>query len=246
MANATEWFRHDAGARNDIKIEALTLRYGMAGYGMYWVIIEVLRQTDGYKLPEKGYVWSALASRMLCAPEQAEDFVRACIDEFDLLAEEDGCFWSESLLRRMEDYEAMVEHKRRAGKAGGEARAKQMLSTAKAAPKQNQARDSRDTRDSREEEYAPKVSMQREQYEKLCTQYGKSATDDKIQSISDYILSKGKQPYKDSAAAVRQWFRKDGVNPRASPTTNRCPECNSLLVDGICFNCEEGNNATAS
>ena len=47
------YFSHDANARNDIKIKAMMSRYGYEGYGMYWAIVEMLRETKDYELPWK-------------------------------------------------------------------------------------------------------------------------------------------------------------------------------------------------
>jgi hypothetical protein len=155
------WFTHDAGAHTDIKIEALMLRYGVAGYGMFWIVIEVLRRTDGYKLKTKGYIWSALAKKMMCTPEQSQEFVTACIEEFDLFQSDGEHFWSESLNRRMEAWEEKKRAKQAAGQKGGLAKAgrssaKAVLqqedssaiaepSSAKAVPEQNVARIEQDT-----------------------------------------------------------------------------------------------------
>jgi len=58
------------------------------------------------------------------------------------------------------------------------------------------------------------VSLLDEVYEKLCTLYGKGEVDSKIEDINDYCASKGKK-YKDYAATIRQWFKRDGVKPVA-------------------------------
>jgi hypothetical protein len=44
------WFKHDAHARNDVKIRKLTRKYGMEGYGCYFVIIEILSNEPDNKL----------------------------------------------------------------------------------------------------------------------------------------------------------------------------------------------------
>lgn len=42
------YFRHDCNARNDQKIIALRIRHKMEGYGIYWSIIEMLRESASY------------------------------------------------------------------------------------------------------------------------------------------------------------------------------------------------------
>lgn len=123
MSKDAYWFKHDANALSDLKIEALVLRYGMAGYGMFWAIIETLREAECYQLPRKSYVWSALAKKMLATPEQVEEFVTACIDEFELFSDGDGYFYSPSLMRRMDKWDEIKGKRAEAGRQGGIAKA---------------------------------------------------------------------------------------------------------------------------
>lgn len=41
------WFRHDASARVDIKLQKLIAKYGCEGYGMFWVLLEILYENNG-------------------------------------------------------------------------------------------------------------------------------------------------------------------------------------------------------
>lgn len=101
----TFYFSHDANARHDPKISAMICRYGMAGYGMYWILIEMLREDENHKLPAKEYIWSAIALQMLANAEQIKTYVNDLINEFDLLRSDGSFFWSESLIRRMKKKE---------------------------------------------------------------------------------------------------------------------------------------------
>lgn len=95
------YFKHDANARNDPKIKALMGKYGIAGYGRFWVIIEMLRESTGYKIEDKEYIWSALANDMEYSIEEVKTFMKDCVNEFNLFVQEDGFFYSESFLGRM-------------------------------------------------------------------------------------------------------------------------------------------------
>ena len=48
MSKDAYYFPHDSNARHDPKIVAMTAVYGMAGYGYYWAIIEILREQKDY------------------------------------------------------------------------------------------------------------------------------------------------------------------------------------------------------
>ena len=112
--NDTRYFTHDHNARHDPKIEALIKKYGMEGYGRFWVIIETMRESNGYKINEKKYVYESLAEQMQCTTDAVKIFIKDCIEEFELFIQEDGFFYSESLLQRMAVLEAMRDKKRSA------------------------------------------------------------------------------------------------------------------------------------
>jgi len=95
------YFTHDYNARHDPKCKALINKYGIEGYGRFWIIIENLRESRGYKLEEKKYVWESLAEQLKCPVEETKTFIKDCINEFELLIQADGFFYSESLLERM-------------------------------------------------------------------------------------------------------------------------------------------------
>lgn len=98
----TYYFSHDSNARHDPKISALICKYGVAGYGMFWILIEMLREADEFKLPLKKYIWNAIAMQMQCTPDATENFVKSCINEYELLTSDDQFFWSNSLIKRMQ------------------------------------------------------------------------------------------------------------------------------------------------
>ena len=95
------YFQHDSNARNDPKIKAMINKYGIEGYGRYWVIIEMLRETSNYKLNDKPYIWYALAEHMQCDVDAVKQFVEDCVADFELLTKDCSFFYSEALLSRM-------------------------------------------------------------------------------------------------------------------------------------------------
>lgn len=103
------WFRHDSNARNDPKIVDLILDRGKAAYADWWILLEILREQDGYQLPKLRSTWALLAKEMMCSREEAESFIRALIDEFGLLEEDDEYFWSASLRQRMRAWDKAKE-----------------------------------------------------------------------------------------------------------------------------------------
>ena len=79
------YFSHDSNARNDEKIMAMRSVYGVAGYGMYFMIIEILREQANYKLKDGKYICNTLAMQMQCTEKEVKKFIDDCCEEFQLL-----------------------------------------------------------------------------------------------------------------------------------------------------------------
>lgn len=118
MSKDSYYFSHDSNARHDPKITAMRGVYGSEGYGWYWMLIEMLRESDGYKLDmQSKYIFNAFALQMQSDALQIKSFVEDCINEFNLFESDGSFFWSESLLRRMEFRDEKSEKRRKAANA---------------------------------------------------------------------------------------------------------------------------------
>ena len=117
--NGKRYFSHDSDAFFDSRIVKMRTRLGVAGYGAYWMIVERLRTSEGYKHECDYEVFACLANA------DAELF-RAVVEDHGLFefVENDGkrYFYSESLMRRMMKMEDIIEKRREAGRRGAEAR----------------------------------------------------------------------------------------------------------------------------
>jgi len=101
MGHDAYYFKHDADAQHDPKIKALINKYKVEGYGRFWMVLEMFRNTAGYKLEDKKYVWEALAQQMQCTVPEVKTFIKDCVEEFELFIQEDGFIYSMSFLERM-------------------------------------------------------------------------------------------------------------------------------------------------
>lgn len=93
---ATNYFSHDSNARNDEKLLNLRMHKGAAGYGVYFMILERLREDANY-MSVKDYNILAFDLRV------DSQLIKSVVEDFGLFAfTEDGkCFYSESFNRRM-------------------------------------------------------------------------------------------------------------------------------------------------
>lgn len=101
MAKDAYFFSHDSNARNDPKILAMRSVYGSDGYGLYWMIIETLREQNDYKLVLMKYTINALAMQMQCESTKFEQFIKECCEDFELLSTDGNYLWCETLTKRM-------------------------------------------------------------------------------------------------------------------------------------------------
>ena len=98
MTKDAYYFSHDANAQQDPKIIRLVMNMGMQGYGIFWSVVEHLRNDEDYKLNLSDC--SAIAFQSHC---DAKDVERV-ITEFDLFeVSKNNDFWSKSLLIRMQE-----------------------------------------------------------------------------------------------------------------------------------------------
>lgn len=124
----TCYFSHDANALTDIKISAMRSDYGLEGYGLYWAIIEKLRNEDTYKLPLEKNTYRAIKIETGTTID-VEKFIKDCIEEFKETEDGNGLFntdgkyfWSESLLKRMTKMEEVSAKRKKAGQRGAQGR----------------------------------------------------------------------------------------------------------------------------
>ena len=116
MSKDAFYFKHDSNAKDDPKCVLLIEQLGMEGYGLFWALVEVLRDQPDYTCPIK--LLPALARRYNTSIEIIEDVVRG----YDLFTVEGDVFFSQSLINRMAPLEQRKEQARIAGLKSAERR----------------------------------------------------------------------------------------------------------------------------
>ncbi|RXI40246.1 hypothetical protein CP963_09190 [Arcobacter cloacae] len=111
------YFSHDSDAKDDPKCMLLIEELGLEGYGIFWVLVETLRQQKNFIYPLK--LLSSLARKYNTTVVKMEVVVR----NYDLfVVENDTFFFSCSLNKRMELMNNKREQAKLAGIKSGEAR----------------------------------------------------------------------------------------------------------------------------
>lgn len=115
MSKDAFYFKHDSNARNDEKLLEVRRRFGMEGYGIYWAIVEKMREATDYRLVCD---YASISWDLRCK----ESTVKAVVEDFGLFHLNDGFIVSKRLLSDM----AILDKKRsafaEAGRRGMETR----------------------------------------------------------------------------------------------------------------------------
>jgi len=128
------YFSHDSNARNSDKLMKVRMGLGAEGYGIFFMLIERLREEEDYKSTVD---YTTLAFDLRVDPEK----VKQVVENYDLfkITEDGKYFYSDSFNERMEMMDAKRKKRAEAGKKGAEKRweNRQNDSNAIAMPKEN-------------------------------------------------------------------------------------------------------------
>jgi len=126
MKKDAYYFPHDSNAKDDPKSIILIEELGLEGYGIFWVLVETLRDQTDYKA--KLRIIPGLARRYNTTSEK----MKAVVARYDLFEiENDEFFYSKSLIHRMLPLDQKREKARIAGKKSAEKRFKKFLKPSK-------------------------------------------------------------------------------------------------------------------
>lgn len=110
------YFPHDSNARQDVRTLKLRVKHGWSGYGLYWGIVEALRDQSNYKFDADDKPFISLC--VGCTEQDLAPVLETCL-EVGLLVERNGYIYSESLLKRMEHLDNVRKKRKAAGAKGG-------------------------------------------------------------------------------------------------------------------------------
>jgi hypothetical protein len=231
MVKEAYYFSHDANARNDPKICELRADWGWAGYGIFWALIEIMRDQESYSIKESQL--KAAAFQLRLTEKKLHKFVTDCV-RYGLFISQDEHIVSISFQNRMKKRNEISLKRAEAGKKGGEkvnhnnnhteAIAKQSESKTQAIDEQEESTKGKERKGNKKETkgkgkesdlidppeiLTPNEATQKAIAERGFTEYEGSNL---IASCLDWHRSKGNQ-MKDWQAACRTWIRKQNKQP---------------------------------
>lgn len=130
-------FLHDANARNDLKIAPLRQKFGLEGYGAFFMIVEILREQANFKIELSDL--EGLSCQLQPHSLEFNKFLEFCFEK-GLFKKDKKYMWSNSLLRRMESFNSARQRMSQGGKKGMARRYKHLISTLQVPCKVNQTK----------------------------------------------------------------------------------------------------------
>ena len=213
MKKDAYYFPHFSNARHDRKVKRITKELGVEGYGIYFMILEVLREQTDLKYPVQDI--DLLADEF----RTSEQKVRTVISNYDLFTiDEDEMFFSPKLFLYLEPYFNMKKQRVEAGKKSAEARKVKMLeqppNDRSTTVEQSKVKKSK-VKESREAKKFTPPSI--DQVKEYCKER-KNNVD--AERFINFYESKGwmvgKNKMKDWKAAVRNWENSDKQQTKLS------------------------------
>lgn len=213
MSKDCYYFPHDSNAKDDPKCVLMIEQLGMEGYGIYWMLVEALRDQPDYTYPVANI--PALARRYNTSAEK----VRTVVYNYELFTvKEDKIFFSESLNRRMLVFNENRAKRSAAGRLGmarrwGDNNVITPLLQSNSTVITSKVKDSK----VKEKESIEKVATKRTAFVAPSLQEVKDYISEKgytvdAQRFIDFYEAKGwmigKNKMKDWRAAVRTWMRR--------------------------------------
>lgn len=208
MAKETYYFSHDSNAITDTKILNMRADYGIEGYGLYWAIIEMLRNEEDYRLTLDNKTYRAIKT-LTNTTIDIEKFINDCLKDYELFEQDDEKFYSNSLLRRMQEKEkkSVIAREKAEKRWNNNATAMQQQCSSNA-NKVNKSKVNKSKENKKEQEekihFADFVTMTNAEYKKLIDTYGTDFADQCITVLDNYKGSNGKT-YKSDYRAILSW-----------------------------------------
>ena len=224
MDKEAYWFKHDSNAKDDPKCIVLIEELGLEGYGIFWVLVEMLRAQPDFKAPLR--IIPAIARRHNTSTEK----VKAVIQRYELFeVEAEEFFYSRSLIDRMQPlidkrYKLSIAGKKGANKRWNQTKNGVANRVAIGEAYSNKSRvDKIREEKSREKDIqvSPLISdftniqkMQEpltdEQGQKLINEFGKMKVEETLMAMENWkpLVNKNKSAY----LTASTWIRRDIKN----------------------------------
>lgn len=190
-----KWFKHETDASGNLKLESVIDKFGLEGYGYYWICVELVgKEGTNYKI-EAYKDWKAKFKRVSGISFDRQDkilnfFAEKILIDKDALT--NGDLYIPKMEERSDDYTNKV-------------RRKSVQDTDNVSLEENRIEEIR----IEENTYGEfgKVKLTSEEYSKLTERLTEKNTLILIRELDEYIAAKGKK-YSSHYAVIQTWARR--------------------------------------
>jgi len=230
------YFSHDSNACMDPKILKLRMAHGWGGYGIFWAIIESLRNEENYMMSEEDI--ESLTLSLAIDIVLLKQILSKCLD-VGLLVENEGNIYSESLLKRMEKADKIRKERVKSGREGGKAsaNAKRLLKESSRKTQALKERKVKETKEKKEKEVPRKRAFAPPSFDllKIFVETEKLNCDPQEFlnhfAANGWKVGKGGLAMKDWKAAARGWSQRQNRWEKQNPNGDH-PGANRGLQPG--------------
>lgn len=208
MKKDAYYFSHDSNAKDDPKCVLLIEQLGLEGYGIFWVLIETLRDQPEYKYPLA--LLPAIARKYNTTTEK----VKAVINGYGLFQVDELDFFSLAFIERMKVIDGKREQARQAVLTRWQ-KQKQLppnndsntdvyTDVIQGKERKEKKSKGKESKVNNKTAYAEAVYLLIDEYEKLINQHGKEKVERMIDILNNYKLANGKK-YESDYRAILNW-----------------------------------------
>jgi len=184
MSKDAYYFSHDSNAQHDPKILKMMANIGWKAYGLYWGIVEKLREEDTHSLPTD---YETLAFAMRIESELIKDIV----ESYDLFVVEDGLFYNLRLNKTMKRVREKSQKAKESARKRWDNDTNAMQTQCKERKGKEKKGKERKRKDKISEEYCPIIESN--DFEFFWDLYGKKVSRGKCVKKWDKIKSSDKE-----------------------------------------------------
>ena len=238
MSKDAFYFSHDSNARNDQRLMKIRMKHGMQGYGIYFGIVEILREQTEYCLSKKDIDSIAYDLRI------DVDVVEDIIYNYDLFQIDDDSFHSRSLTRRMARMDVIREKRSLAGIKSGEVRSqsKQIDNTSSTSVQQTGKKEKK-VKESKVKEIKERYIEFEDDVKSYQSLFG---DDNTVNDFVSYWTEPNKsntkmkfemQPTWDVKRRIQRWIGNDFTSNKSNGVTKFKKDANGKFWMGYCSKC---------
>lgn len=117
-----EYFSHDYGTRHKKRLSALIHEHKMRGYGLFWVIVEMLHEDSTRWMDLDDITYISIQKESGESVNYIKEFITQCINRYKVFQKEGERFTTERVLRNIDKRLEISEKRSAAGKESGRVR----------------------------------------------------------------------------------------------------------------------------